>query len=86
MITDNPVAYYNYSSAGTFTVKVRVVAEWEQIKPDNTKGVVQKTGDFSASLRLRGRSPARLFLPKEPQITLLPDDSSDSRHLLLLNG
>ncbi|KAH0511868.1 Transmembrane protein 130 [Microtus ochrogaster] len=53
LITDNPVAYYNYSNAGTFTVKVRVVAEWEQTKPDATKGIVQKSGDFSASLRLR---------------------------------
>ncbi|CAO2630536.1 Transmembrane protein 130 [Lemmus lemmus] len=53
LITDNPVAYYNYSNAGTFKVNVRVVAEWEQTKPDATKGIVQKSGDFSASLRLR---------------------------------
>ncbi|XP_032742632.1 transmembrane protein 130 [Rattus rattus] len=53
LITDNSVVYYNYSSPGTFTVKVRVVAEWEQIKPDTTKGIIQKTGDFSTSLRLR---------------------------------
>lgn len=73
LITDNPVAYYNYSNAGTFTVKVRVVAEWEQTKPDATKGIVQKSGDFSASLRLRGRSPARLAVAEEPQTTILPD-------------
>ena len=65
MITDNPVVYYNYSSPGTFTVKVRVVAEWEQIKPDTTKGTIQKTGDFSASLDLRGRSTAGLALSKK---------------------
>ncbi|XP_052024571.1 transmembrane protein 130 [Apodemus sylvaticus] len=53
LITDNSVVYYNYSSPGTFTVKVRVVAEWEEIKPDTTKGTIQKTGDFSASLNLR---------------------------------
>lgn len=73
LITDNPVAYYNYSNAGTFTVKVRVVAEWEQTKPDATKGIVQKSGDFSASLRLRGRSPARLAGAEEPQTMILPD-------------
>ncbi|XP_052610393.1 transmembrane protein 130 [Peromyscus californicus insignis] len=53
LITDTPVAYYNYSSVGTFTVKVRVVAEWEQTKPDAAKGTVQRSGDFSASLKLR---------------------------------
>uniref|UniRef100_A0ABK0M060 Transmembrane protein 130 n=2 Tax=Rattus norvegicus TaxID=10116 RepID=A0ABK0M060_RAT len=53
LITDNSVVYYNYSSPGTFTVKVRVVAEWEQTKLDTTKGIIQKTGDFSTSLRLR---------------------------------
>ncbi|KAL6084434.1 hypothetical protein STEG23_006388 [Scotinomys teguina] len=52
LITDNPVTYYNYSSAGTFTVNIRVVAEREQTKPDTTKVTVQKNGDFSASLNL----------------------------------
>lgn len=72
LITDNPVAYYNYSSVGTFTVNVRVVAEWEQTKPDATKGIAQKSGDFSATLRLRGRFPSRLAV-LEPQTTVLPD-------------
>ncbi|OBS60630.1 hypothetical protein A6R68_08258 [Neotoma lepida] len=43
----------DFFNAGTFTVNVRVVAEWEQTKPDATKGIVQKSGDFSASLNLR---------------------------------
>lgn len=54
-------------------MNVRVVAEWEQTKPDATKGIVQKSGDFSASLSLRGRSPTRLPVPEEPQTTILPD-------------
>lgn len=54
-MTDNSVVYYNYSVIGTFTVKLKVVAEWEETKPDGTsKGIVQRTGDFSASLKLQG--------------------------------
>ncbi|KAM6155354.1 transmembrane protein 130 isoform 1-T1 [Rhynchocyon petersi] len=53
MVTEDPVVYYNYSIIGTFTVKVKVVAEWEQVKPDVSRGVTQKTGDFSASLKLQ---------------------------------
>lgn len=37
-------------------MKVKVVAEWEQATPDVGKGVLQKTGDFSASLKLQGES------------------------------
>ncbi|XP_004599340.2 transmembrane protein 130 [Ochotona princeps] len=53
MVTEDPVVYYNYSIIGTFTVKLNVVAEWEQARLDATKGIVQKTGDFSASLKLQ---------------------------------
>nr|XP_051703747.1 transmembrane protein 130 isoform X1 [Oryctolagus cuniculus] len=53
MVTEDAVVYYNYSIIGTFTVKLKVVAEWQQAKPDATTGVVQKTGDFSASLKLQ---------------------------------
>uniref|UniRef100_A0A2K6CAN5 Transmembrane protein 130 n=1 Tax=Macaca nemestrina TaxID=9545 RepID=A0A2K6CAN5_MACNE len=53
MVTEDSVVYYNYSIIGTFTVKLKVVAEWEEVKPDATKGVMQKTGDFSASLKLQ---------------------------------
>lgn len=65
MVTEDSVVYYNYSIIGTFTVKLKVVAEWEQAKPDTTNGVMQKTGDFSASLKLQGGSPPRR-LPEEP--------------------
>ncbi|PNJ12087.1 TMEM130 isoform 1 [Pongo abelii] len=53
MVTEDSVVYYNYSIIGTFTVKLKVVAEWEEVKPDATKAVMQKTGDFSASLKLQ---------------------------------
>ncbi|XP_053410822.1 transmembrane protein 130 isoform X1 [Nycticebus coucang] len=53
MVTEDSVVYYNYSIIGTFTVKLKVVAEWEQAEPDSAKGVLQKTGDFSASLKLQ---------------------------------
>ncbi|KAM6156942.1 transmembrane protein 130 isoform 1-T1 [Erethizon dorsatum] len=54
LVTDNSVVYYNYSVIGTFMVKLKVVAEWEEAKPGGTsKGIVQKTGDFSASLQLQ---------------------------------
>lgn len=61
MVTEDSVVYYNYSIIGTFTVKLKVVAEWEEVKPDATKGVMQKTGDFSASLKLQGGCPGRLM-------------------------
>ncbi|XP_004380866.1 transmembrane protein 130 isoform X1 [Trichechus manatus latirostris] len=53
MVTEDPVVYYNYSIIGTFTVKLKVVAEWEQAKPGAGKGIMQKMGDFSASLKLQ---------------------------------
>ncbi|KAK2495017.1 hypothetical protein MC885_001367 [Smutsia gigantea] len=53
MVTDDAVVYYNYSIIGTFTVQLKVVAEWEQATVDAGKGTVQKTGDFSASLKLQ---------------------------------
>ncbi|XP_058141777.1 transmembrane protein 130 isoform X2 [Dasypus novemcinctus] len=53
MVTEDPMVYYNYSIIGTFTVKLKVVAEWEQAEANAAKGVVQKTGDFSASLKLQ---------------------------------
>ncbi|XP_024432858.2 transmembrane protein 130 isoform X1 [Desmodus rotundus] len=53
MVTEDPVVYYNYSIIGTFTVNLKVVAEWEQTTLDAGKGIVQKTGDFSASLKLQ---------------------------------
>lgn len=54
LVTDNSVVYYNYSVIGTFTVTLKVVAEWEEVKPDGTtKGIVQKTGNFSTSLKLQ---------------------------------
>uniref|UniRef100_A0A8C8XBZ2 Transmembrane protein 130 n=2 Tax=Felidae TaxID=9681 RepID=A0A8C8XBZ2_PANLE len=53
MVTEDAVVYYNYSIIGTFTVKLKVVAEWEQATQDAGKGIVQKTGDFSASLKLQ---------------------------------
>ncbi|XP_049760504.1 transmembrane protein 130 isoform X2 [Elephas maximus indicus] len=53
MVTEDPVIYYNYSIIGTFTMKLKVVAEWELVKPDAEKSVMQKTGDFSALLKLQ---------------------------------
>ncbi|XP_021110435.1 transmembrane protein 130 isoform X3 [Heterocephalus glaber] len=54
LATDSSVVYYNYSIIGTFTVKLEVVAQWEEAKPDGTmKGIVQKTGDFSTLLKLQ---------------------------------
>lgn len=57
MITEDSAVDYNYSIIGTVTVKLRVVAEWEQAALGAGKGVAQKTGDFSTSLRLHGGSP-----------------------------
>lgn len=56
MVTRDGTIYYNYSIIGSFTVKVKVVAGWEQVTPDARKGILQKTGDFSASLKLQGES------------------------------
>ncbi|XP_037360424.1 transmembrane protein 130 isoform X1 [Talpa occidentalis] len=53
MVTTDPVVYYNYSITGTFTVKLKVVAEWEQAKPDGGTGILQKTGDFSTTMKLQ---------------------------------
>uniref|UniRef100_A0A4W2BJZ5 Transmembrane protein 130 n=1 Tax=Bos indicus x Bos taurus TaxID=30522 RepID=A0A4W2BJZ5_BOBOX len=53
MVTRDGTVYYNYSIIGSFTVKVKVVAGWEQVTPDAGKGILQKTGDFSASLKLQ---------------------------------
>nr|KAF6449159.1 transmembrane protein 130 [Rousettus aegyptiacus] len=54
MITEDSVVYYNYSIIGAATVKLRVVAEWEQATLGAAgKGVAQKTGDFSTSLKLQ---------------------------------
>uniref|UniRef100_A0A2I2Z904 Transmembrane protein 130 n=1 Tax=Gorilla gorilla gorilla TaxID=9595 RepID=A0A2I2Z904_GORGO len=61
MVTEDSVIYYNYSIIGTFTVKLKVVAEWEEVEPDATRAVKQKTGDFSASLKLQGGCPGRLM-------------------------
>lgn len=56
LVTNDATVYYNYSIIGTFTIKVKVVAQWEQAMPDAGKGTMQKTGDFSASLKLQGAS------------------------------
>ncbi|KAG8513623.1 Transmembrane protein 130, partial [Galemys pyrenaicus] len=53
MVTADPDVYYNYSNTGTFTVKLKVVVEWEQAKPDGGKGILQKTGDFSTTVKLQ---------------------------------
>ncbi|XP_020016411.2 transmembrane protein 130 isoform X1 [Castor canadensis] len=53
MVTEDSMVYYNYSITGAFIVKVKVVAEWEQTQVDASKGIMQKTGDFSASLKLQ---------------------------------
>lgn len=50
MVTEDSNAYYNRSIMGTFKAKLKVVAEWEQ---PAGKGVVQKTGHFSGTLRLQ---------------------------------
>lgn len=52
MVTRDPMVYYNYPTIGNFTVTLKVVAEWEQATLDAGKGITQKTGDFSASLKL----------------------------------
>lgn len=56
MVTTEPGVYYNYSITGTFTVKLKVVVEWEQAKPDGGKGILQKMGDFATTVKLQGRS------------------------------
>ncbi|XP_048223611.1 transmembrane protein 130 [Perognathus longimembris pacificus] len=53
MVTEDGVVYYNYPVMGDFTVRLKVVAEWEQAQPDGTKAIMQKTGDFTASLKLQ---------------------------------
>jgi hypothetical protein len=60
MVTEDSMVYYNYSITGAFIVKVKVVAEWEQTQVDASKGIMQKTGDFSASLKLQGECPAQV--------------------------
>lgn len=52
MLTEESVVYYNYSTAGTFHVKLEVVAEWAQDNPGANRSTVQKTGDFTAVLHL----------------------------------
>lgn len=56
MVTEDSTVYYNRSIMGTFTVKLKVVAEWEQAALAAGKGIVQKTGHFSGSLKLQGGS------------------------------
>lgn len=56
MVTEDSTVYYNRSIMGTFTVKLKVVAEWEQAALPAGKGIVQKTGHFSGSLKLQGGS------------------------------
>ncbi|XP_043771240.1 transmembrane protein 130 [Cervus elaphus] len=53
MVTRDGTVYYNYSIIGSFTVKVKVVAGWEQVTSDAGRGILQKTGDFSTSLKLQ---------------------------------
>ncbi|KAM7140461.1 transmembrane protein 130 [Molossus nigricans] len=53
LVTEDSTVYYNYSIIGTVTVKLKVVAEWEQTTLGAGKGIVQKEGDFSASLKLQ---------------------------------
>ncbi|XP_036171101.1 transmembrane protein 130 isoform X1 [Myotis myotis] len=53
MVTEDSTVYYNRSIMGTFTVKLKVVAEWEQAALAAGKGIVQKTGHFSGSLKLQ---------------------------------
>lgn len=56
MVTEDPTVYYKRSIMGTFTVKLKVVATWEQAAPAAGKGLVQKTGHFSDSMKLQGGS------------------------------
>lgn len=53
MVTEDPTVYYKRSIMGTFTVKLKVVATWEQAAPAAGKGLVQKTGHFSDSMKLQ---------------------------------
>lgn len=53
MVTEDPIVYYKRSIVGTFTVKLKVVAAWEQAAPAAGKGIVQKTGHFSDSMKLQ---------------------------------
>lgn len=71
MLTADSVAYYNYSIAGTFHVKLEVVAEWAQNTLEADRGSVQKTGHFTAALQLQGGSPTQLVTPGDPQMPLL---------------
>lgn len=59
MVTGDPTVYYNYPTIGNVTVKLKVVAEREQATLGAGKGIAQKTGDYSASLKLHGGSPGR---------------------------
>lgn len=52
MVTGDPTVYYNYPTIGNVTVKLKVVAEREQATLGAGKGIAQKTGDYSASLKL----------------------------------
>ncbi|XP_004617387.2 transmembrane protein 130 isoform X2 [Sorex araneus] len=53
LLTVDSMVYYNYSAAGTFRVKLEVVAEWAQESPEAGRGTLQKTGTFNAVLRLQ---------------------------------
>lgn len=53
MVTPNSTVYYKRSIMGSFTVKVTVLAEWEEAEG---KGIMQKTGDFTGTMKLQGGS------------------------------
>lgn len=56
MVTPNSTVYYKRSIMGSFTVKVTVLAEWEEAEG---KGIMQKTGDFTGTMKLQGGSRGR---------------------------
>ncbi|NXQ58247.1 TM130 protein, partial [Anthoscopus minutus] len=52
-ITKEPFVYCNCSSMGNRTVRLKVVAEWEQIgNIIHEREIMQKTGDFTTALEL----------------------------------
>lgn len=96
MVTEDSTVYYNRSIMGTFTVKLKVVAEWEQAAPAAEKGIVQKTGHFSGSLKLQGGSRgvgdggwgagSVLLVPRRPHRPLVPGTRRSGRGLSLAHG
>ncbi|XP_060029286.1 transmembrane protein 130 isoform X2 [Erinaceus europaeus] len=53
MVTTESEVHYNSSIHGNLTVRLKVLAEWEELQLDGTKTFLQKMGDFVTTVRLQ---------------------------------